>query len=190
MESLWENRTLSYFSNIHLKWRTTCQIIPSVDLPRLFQTRVKTALKWSRNVFELLLDFGLYVTAVVSTAAFASLGHMRTSLNALTARNHDSRPMESRASILIISLSYLGYKLCHQAPYMQRRCAIEQIMNIRLAISRMFSMAPIINLCLTPLFLVVRTIPFSTFPMNVTLPLVFRRTVLLHSRSAIRRVGP
>ena len=41
----------------------------------------------------------------------------------------------------------------------------------------------------TPLFLVVKTIPFSTFPMNVTLPLAFRPTVLLHLRSTIRRVG-
>ena len=187
MESLWENWTLSYFSDIHLKWRTTFQIVPSVDLPRLFQTRVRTALKRSRNVFELLLDFSLYITAVVSTAAFSSLDRMRISLNALTARNHDSRPMESHTSISIISLSYLGYKLCQQAPYMQRRCAIEQIMYIRLAISRMFSMAPIINLYLTPLFLVVRrTIPFSTFPMNVTLPLAFRWMVLHHSRGTIR----
>src|ERR1700678_1954374 len=37
---------------------------------------------------------------------------------------------------------------------------------------------------------VMSKIPFSTFQMNVTLPLVFRQTVLLHSRSAIRLVGP
>lgn len=43
MKSVLENRTLSYFLDTHLKWRTTCQIVPSVDLPRLFQTRDWTA---------------------------------------------------------------------------------------------------------------------------------------------------
>src|SRR5882762_11842506 len=115
---------------------------------------------------------------------------MRTSLNALTARKHDSRPMESHASILIISLSYLGYKLCQRTPHTQRRCAIEQIMCMSPGLSGMFSMVPIISLYSTPSFPVMRTILFSTFRMDVTLLLVFRRTVLLHSRGAIRLVGP
>ena len=112
-------------------------------------------------------------------------------MNALTARKHDSRPMVNRASISIISLSYLGYKLCQRTPYMQRRCAIEQIMYMSLGSSRMFSMALIISLCSTPLFLVMRTtIPFSSFRMNAILRLVFQRMVSLRSRGAIGLVGP
>ena len=42
-------------------------------------------------MFDLLLDLSLYNTAVVLTAVFASLDHMRTSLNALTARKRDSK---------------------------------------------------------------------------------------------------
>ena len=114
-------------------------------------------------MYDFFLDFRPSVTAVVSTAAFVSLDRMRTSRNALTARKHDSRPMESRASIMIISLSYLGYKLCQQTPNMQRRCAIEQTMYMSLGLSRMYSMAPIIYLYSPPLFPAVRTIPFFYF---------------------------
>ena len=91
-------------------------------------------------MFDFLLDFS--ITAVVITAAFASLDRMRTSLNALTARNHDSRPMENCTSILIICLSHLAYKQCQQTPYMQRRCAIEQIMYICLALSSVMTTFP------------------------------------------------
>ena len=158
MKNLWENWTSSYFLDIHLKWRIICQIVPSVELLRLFQTQFRTASKWSRNMFKLLLDFCLYITAVVSTAVFASLDHTRTSLNALTARKHNSRPMESHTSILIIYLSYLGYKVCQWTLYMQRRCPIEQIMYMCPGLLRMFLMDPTISLYSIPLFLVVRTI--------------------------------
>ena len=140
-------------------------------------------------MYNFFLDFRPSVTAVALTAAFVSLDRMRTSQNALTARKHDSRPMESRASIMIKSLSYLGYKLCQQTPNMQSRCTIEQTMYMSLGLSGMYSMAPIIYLYSPPLFLVVRTIPFFIFLMNATLRLVFQRTVLLHSRDAIRLVG-
>ena len=138
-----------------------------------------------------MLDFSLSITAVVSTAAsaFVLWDCMKTSLSALTARKCDSGPMESHTSILIISLSYLGYKLCPLILYMRRRCTIEKIMYMSLGLSRMFLMAPIISLYSTQLFPVVRTIPSSTFPMNATFPLVFRQTVLLHSRNVIRHVG-
>ena len=64
-----------------------------------------------------MLDFSLSITAVVSTAAsaFVLWDCMKTSLSALTARKCDSGPMESCTSILIISLSYLSYKLCMSA---------------------------------------------------------------------------
>ena len=65
MESLWENWTLVYFVNIHWKWRTTCQIAPSIDLLKLFWTWARTASKWSRNTSNLSLDFSLYATAAV-----------------------------------------------------------------------------------------------------------------------------
>ena len=45
MKNLWENWTLVYFVNIHLKWRTTCQIAPSINLLKLFQTQARTASK-------------------------------------------------------------------------------------------------------------------------------------------------
>src|SRR5260370_28098032 len=54
----------------------------------------------------------------------------------------------------------------------------------------MFSMAPIIGLYLKALFRLVRPTHFSTFQMNATLPSAFRRTVLVHSGGAKRRVGP
>ena len=114
---------------------------------------------------DLLLDFSLYTTAAVSIVVFASLDCMRTLLIALTASKHSSRPMESHASILTIFQLYLGYKVCQQILYMQRRCTIEQITYMSLGLSRMSSMAPIIGLYSTPLFLVMRTIP-STFLMN------------------------
>ena len=141
-------------------------------------------------MFDCLLDFSLYDTVVVLTAAFALLGRMRTSLNAPTARKRDSRLMEGRENILTISLSHLSYKLCQQTLYMQRRCAIRQIISTSLVSSRTFLMAPIINPYSTLLSPPVRLILFSTFPINGTLPLAFRQTVSLHSRSAIRLVGP
>ena len=119
----------------------------------------------------------------------ALLDRMRTLLIALTARQDGSRPMKSHASILTIFLSYLSYRLCQQILYMQRRCAIKQITYMSLEPSRMSLMAPIISLYSTPLFLVLRTIPSSTFPMNMTLPLVFWWMVLLHLRGIIRLVG-
>ena len=189
MKNLWENWTLVYFMNIHLKWRTTCQIAPSVNLLKLSQTQARTASKWSRNTSNLLLDFSLYATAAVSIVVSASLDRMRTLLTALTARQDSSRPMESHASILTIFLSHLGYRLCWQILYMQRRCVIEQIMYISLELSRMSLMAPIISLYSTPLFLVMRTSPSSTFLINVTLPLVFQRMVLLHLRGVMRHVS-
>ena len=126
-------------------------------------------------MFNLLLDFSLYVTAVVSTAVFALLDHIRTSLNAPTERKHDLRLMESCASILII------YP-CHTVPQLQAMLANAihakkmhyQVNHVHEpGVIKNVLMALIINLYSTPLFLVVKTIPFFTFPMNMTLLSVF-----------------
>ena len=164
---------LRLLCNIHLKWRITCQIILSISFPRLSQTQIRTAWKWSRSAFNLFLDFSLYVT-VASTAVFASSDPMRTLINAPTARKHNSRSMESPANILITSLLYLSYKLCWQTLYMQRRCAIEQIMYMSLALSRTFLVAPIIRLCSThcphqwgqPLFLLLQWMWHCPWPFD------------------------
>src|SRR6266508_1949272 len=111
---------------------------------------------------------------------------MRISPNARIARKLDSRPMENRENIMTISLSYLGYKLCRQTLFMQGRCAIEPITNMSLVLSKTFLMAPITSRYSTLLSLLVWTIRISTFLINATLHLAFRRTVFLHSR----RVGP
>jgi len=141
-------------------------------------------------MFDRLLDSSPYDTAAASTAVFALLDRTRISRSALTARKHTTGPMESLANTLIISLSFLGYRLCQQMLHMQRRCTIEWSMCTNLALSRMFSMDPIIRLCSRLLFLLVRATHSSTSLMNATLPSAFQRTVLVPSRSANRHVGP
>jgi len=127
--------------------------------------------------------------AVVLIAVFALSDHMRTLPNAPIVRKHDTRPVGNHASVLNTCLLFLGYKLCRQMLYMQQRCAIEQSLSTSPALSRMFSMAAIIGPYWIPLSLLTQAIHFSFSPTHVTLPLVFRWTVFLHSSGVIRRAG-
>src|SRR5258708_39782753 len=107
-------------------------------------------------MFDHLLDSSLYDTAVASTAVFALLDHTKILLNAPTARKHATGPMESHTNILIISLSFLGYKLCRRMLHMLRRCTIERSTCTNLALSKMFSMGLTIRLCSKLFFPLVR----------------------------------
>src|SRR5579863_3698139 len=80
-------------------------------------------------------------TAVASTAVSALSDHMKISLNVQTVRKHDTSQVGSLASVLCTYLSSLDYKPCQRMPHMRKRCAIEQIMFMRLVLSRTNSLS-------------------------------------------------
>ena len=93
----------------HLSDRTFSRLAKA--FPNLSQDSLKMVKKHVRS----LAGFQPVCYSCCINSCVCLLDCMKTSLSALTARKCDSGPMESCTSILIISLSYLSYKLCMSA---------------------------------------------------------------------------